>query len=184
MADRRRARETMTLECELAMLDALVGHLGLERFSVVAELRERRDGRGPARADARDRRSRDAGRGARSDARRAPPWRPCDPAPRRGAARGAHPDGRARRARSRRAAAVVRRYVRGPRGDAPFLAVTAPPRESPVEVDELSPREREVLRLVADGLSEPTRRAPVSSDPAERMARSGQRKMARPCEVQ
>jgi hypothetical protein len=49
---------------------------------------------------------------------------------------------------------------------APFLAVTAPPRESPVEVDELSPREREVLRLLADGLSEPTRRAPVSSDPA------------------
>ena len=47
-----------------------------------------------------------------------------------------------------------------------FLAVTAPPRESPVEVDELSPREREVLRLVADGPSEPTRRARVSSDPA------------------
>jgi pimeloyl-ACP methyl ester carboxylesterase/DNA-binding CsgD family transcriptional regulator len=37
---------------------------------------------------------------------------------------------------------------------APFLGITPPVRESPGEVEELSPREREVLRLVADGLSD------------------------------
>jgi len=35
MSDRGRPRETMTLEYELAMLDALVDHLGFERFSLV-----------------------------------------------------------------------------------------------------------------------------------------------------
>src|SRR4051794_36293209 len=35
MSDRRRPSETMTLEYELAMLDALVAHLGLKRFSLV-----------------------------------------------------------------------------------------------------------------------------------------------------
>ena len=38
---------------------------------------------------------------------------------------------------------------------APFLGIEAPPaRESTVEVGELSPRERDVLRLVAEGLSD------------------------------
>jgi pimeloyl-ACP methyl ester carboxylesterase/DNA-binding CsgD family transcriptional regulator len=37
---------------------------------------------------------------------------------------------------------------------APFLGVTPPARETAAEVEELSPREREVLRLVADGLSD------------------------------
>jgi pimeloyl-ACP methyl ester carboxylesterase/DNA-binding CsgD family transcriptional regulator len=35
MSDRERLRETMTLDYELAMLDALVDHLGLDRFSLV-----------------------------------------------------------------------------------------------------------------------------------------------------
>ena len=35
MSDRTRPRETMTLDYELAMFDALVEHLGVERFSVV-----------------------------------------------------------------------------------------------------------------------------------------------------
>ena len=48
------------------------GGAGVVR-GVPAQLRERRDGRGPARADVRDRRSRDACRGARPHARRAPP---------------------------------------------------------------------------------------------------------------
>jgi pimeloyl-ACP methyl ester carboxylesterase/DNA-binding CsgD family transcriptional regulator len=34
MSDRKRPRKTMTLENELAMLDAVVDHLGLERFSL------------------------------------------------------------------------------------------------------------------------------------------------------
>ncbi|MFL6069550.1 MAG: alpha/beta fold hydrolase, partial [Gaiellaceae bacterium] len=34
MSDRKRPRKTMTLEYELAMLDAVVDHLGLERFSL------------------------------------------------------------------------------------------------------------------------------------------------------
>ncbi len=37
---------------------------------------------------------------------------------------------------------------------APFLGIAPPARETPAEVEELSPREREVLRLVADGLSD------------------------------
>jgi pimeloyl-ACP methyl ester carboxylesterase/DNA-binding CsgD family transcriptional regulator len=37
---------------------------------------------------------------------------------------------------------------------APFLGIAAPARESPAEVEELSAREREVLRLVAEGLSD------------------------------
>jgi pimeloyl-ACP methyl ester carboxylesterase/DNA-binding CsgD family transcriptional regulator len=38
---------------------------------------------------------------------------------------------------------------------APFVGIEAPPaREAQTEVDELSPREREVLRLVAEGLSD------------------------------
>lgn len=38
---------------------------------------------------------------------------------------------------------------------APFLGIAAPPaREQPPEVEELSPRERDVLRLIAEGLSD------------------------------
>ncbi|MFL5936382.1 MAG: helix-turn-helix transcriptional regulator [Gaiellaceae bacterium] len=37
---------------------------------------------------------------------------------------------------------------------APFLGVTPPARETRAEVEELTPREREVLRLVAEGLSD------------------------------
>jgi pimeloyl-ACP methyl ester carboxylesterase/DNA-binding CsgD family transcriptional regulator len=227
MSDRVRSRETMTLEYELAMLDAVVDHLGLERFSLVggsfagctavvyaARHGERVDrfanGAELAHAPARDALielvRKHWGLGSRM---LADTFSPSGTAAERASfasfqRNSASPemaadlleltfttDVRETLAGVRVPTLIVHR--RGDRairlaageqlaafipnvelvvleGDAhlpwhgdlddvlvavaPFLGVTPPNREAPAELEELTPREREVLRLVAEGLSD------------------------------